>query len=300
MEPEVLGPIMDVFEPPGDSHQIRDASSQQITPDSVFQPANSNNRTVIHRILDELVLPQSTFSNVERIDEFADLSARGEPCLILMEHYSNFDIPCLYYLLEKAGRKEIADRILAVAGMKLNEESSFVSSFAEAYTRLVIYPSRSLSRLRETDPEAYAQEEQRSRKINMAATRTMIRLKHEGHLVLVFPSGTRYREGEPETKRGVKEVDSYIKSFDHVLFIGVAGNVLRIHPSGDMSRDLATRDLMVLHASPIVSCSDFRASVRAGAGNEDPKQCVADAVMQQLDELHTEAERIRHRRLTES
>jgi glycerol-3-phosphate O-acyltransferase len=298
MEPEVLGPILDVFAPPGGTATHNETSKSVITPDSVFQPGDERSRSYINGILDKLVLPESMFSNVEHLDEFYKRSRNGSPCLILMEHYSNFDIPCLYYLLSQSGRKDVADHITAIAGMKLNEESGFVNSFAQAYTRLVIYPSRALARLQETDPHTYEKEELRSRQINMAATRAMIRLKHEGHLVLVFPSGTRYREGEPETKRGVKEVDSYIKSFEHVIFIGVAGNVLRIHPTGDMKRDLATRDLMVLRASPIVSCSEFRSNARAGACADDPKQCVADAVMHRLEELHAEAEVIRKERLS--
>jgi len=300
MKPQVLGPILDVFAAPGESTDPNRHESTVITPDSVFQPGNALNRGTIHNMLDRLVLPSSTVAHAERMDELFRLSSSGVPCLILMEHYSNFDIPCLYYLLEKGGRQEIADHITAIAGMKLNEESGFVNSFAKAYTRLVIYPSRTLMKLRETDADAYAREDARSRQINMAATRAMIRLKHEGHLILVFPSGTRYREGEPETKRGVKEVDSYIKSFEYVVFVGVAGNVLRIHPSGDMTRDLAARDLVVFSPSPITSCEEFRSRARATSCEGDPKQCVADAVMARLEELHAEAEAERQRLLETS
>ncbi|MFW5745453.1 MAG: 1-acyl-sn-glycerol-3-phosphate acyltransferase, partial [Spirochaetota bacterium] len=207
--------------------------------------------------------------------------------------------PALYYLLERAGLKHIADRIVAIAGMKLNEESEFVNAFAEAYTRLVIYPSRSL--LRHTDDDLIVQERSRSSHINMAATRQMIRLKHEGRLVLVFPSGTRYREGQPDTKRGVKEVDSYLKLFDYAVLVGIAGNVLRISPSGDMSKDLATRDLILLNVSQPFSCREFRETARANTPKGvDPKQYAADRVMEELAKVHEETARERVRRLSEN
>jgi glycerol-3-phosphate O-acyltransferase len=293
MKPEVLGPILEVFDAPGSD--TVDDKPEKITPETVFQPGKPRKRAFINNILEQLLLPGSGITNIEAFEELYRLSQGGVPCLILMEHYSNFDIPCLYYLLQQQERPQIADHITAIAGMKLNEESTFVNAFAEAYTRVVIYPSRSLASI--TDPGKRKEEEARSRKINMAATRSMIRLKHEGEMILVFPSGTRYREGEPDTKRGVKEVDSYMKSFDYAVFVGVAGNVLRIHPTGDMARDLATRDVVRLTVSDVVSCREFRDNVRENPCSDDPKQCVANAVMQRLEELHDKAEATRREQL---
>ena len=114
----------------------------------------------------------------------------------------------------------------------------------------------------------------------------------------MFPAGTRYRPGRPDTKRGVKEVDSYIKSFDTVCFVGIAGNVLQIHPSGDMSQDYATRDVMILNSSEPVSCEEFRATLRdSRLADQDPKQHVADAVMLRLEEIHAAADELRQERL---
>lgn len=295
MKPEVLGPILEVFDAPGGKSAAKNGESQKITPDSVFQRGKEEKRAYINKILDELLLPGSGVENVAALEELYRLSRSGVPCLILMEHYSNFDIPCLYYLLQHAGKPQIANHVTAIAGMKLNEESPFVNAFAEAYTRIVIYPSRTLAGI--DDEEIRRREESRSRRINMAATRTMIRVKHEGEMILVFPSGTRYREGVPDTKRGVKEVDSYMKSFDYVVFIGIAGNTLRIDPEGDMTRDLATRDVVTLQVSDVTDCREFRDRARAEGCADDAKQCVADAVMARLEELHRQAERIRAERL---
>lgn len=297
VKPEVLGPIREVFGSASGSLQEHSIQRRTITSENVYQESNQANRAIIHRILDELLLPGSGLIGPERMNELQRLSDEGKSCLILMEHYSNFDIPCLYYLMEKNEQKAIADSIISIAGMKLNEESKFVNAFAEAYTRLVIYPSRSLQQ--HEDSENRESERQRSRHINMAATRQMIRLKHEGRLILVFPSGTRYREGQPDTKRGVKEVDSYLKLFDYTVFIGIAGNVLRLDPEGDMTQDLAARDLVVVNVTGPFACESIREAARATMREgEDPKQRVADEVMARLEAVHEEAAQEREARLS--
>jgi hypothetical protein len=83
-----------------------------------------------------------------------------------------------------------------------------------------------------------------------------------------------------------------------MVFVGIAGNVLQIHPTGDMSRDLTTRDVLILEASKPVACSQFRAKLREQTpAGKDPKQHVADAVMNELETIHASAERLRQERL---
>jgi len=298
MSPEVLGPIREVFADRARTMIELSGQPPVVTSETVFQEANEQNRRLIDSILDELVLPGSEIIGIENLIELYRRSQAGESCLMLMEHYSNFDLPAIFYLLTRQDQSQIAESIVAIAGMKLNEDSGFVRAFSEAYTRIVIYPSRSLESI--SDPVKLEEERRRSQQLNMAATRQMIRLKHKGRMVLVFPSGTRYRPGKPSTKRGVKEVDSYIKSFDTMILIGIAGNVLRIHPTGDMSRDLTTRDVMILDVSAPISCEEFRTTARSNVPpGKDPKQHVADAVMERLEVMHVEAEQVRTSRLAD-
>ena len=121
----------------------------------------------------------------------------------------------------------------------------------------------------------------------------MVRRKHEGHIILVFPSGTRYRPGKPDTKRGLKEIDSYIKAFDYMVFIGSGGNCLRIGP-GEMTEDLLYKDTMIFKIGPVLSCQEFRSHTRSLADPEgDVKQFTVDKVMEELDKLHDEIEAVR-------
>ncbi|MCL1928894.1 MAG: 1-acyl-sn-glycerol-3-phosphate acyltransferase [Treponema sp.] len=268
---------------------------KKIEEDNVFQRGNTEIRPLLDKMVESLVLPGSGISGMENIRELYRLLGEGHPCILLLEHYSNLDLSLFDCLLRKEdGGIPIADALVAIAGMKLTEDSPVVAAFASAYTRIVIYPSRSLQGL---DPEKCKDELLRSAAINRAATRALIRTKEKGGMVLVFPSGTRYRPGDPSTKRGVREIDSYIRVFDYMCPVAINGEVLHVRP-GDMMDDYVSNDLVRLTVGPVMSCSAFRDKVRVKAeadGIEDKKQAVVDAVMDLLEELHESAEIERQR-----
>ncbi len=269
---------------------------QTVTESSVYQAANNKILPYIDGMIDEHILPGS---GVEGTAHLADLLAKaqaGASCLLLLEHYSNFDLPVFNYLLRKEGSvgHDIADAVVAIAGMKLSEDNPVVSAFAEAYARIVIIPSRSLVGL---DPERDKPEFVRSNAINRAAMKALNQVKVSGKLILVFPAGTRFRPWDPHTKRGVREIDSYIKSFDYLCLVAINGDILRIQ-QGKMAEDLIAHDLVRVTAGPVVRCADFREAARAAAdqaGIEDKKQAVADAIMAELDRMHAVAEAVRPR-----
>ena len=265
-----------------------------ITEENVYQPANTEIRALMDGMCRDNMLPTSEFRNMNHAEEFLAQIKAGKRGIILMEHYSNFDLPGVIYLLANAGPagKELSERIIAIAGMKLNEDNPVVSAFAEAYSRIVIYPSQSLAAI--TDPEQYKVEEHRSRVINLASMRAMDKARKEGNAVLVFPSGTRYRPGKPETKRGVREIDSYIRLSDVMLLVSLNGNCLRFSDDPhDMLGDVVCKDRIVMTASPVYDCSAFREEARAWAGDnvEDKKQMVVDFVMHRLEQMHEENEK---------
>lgn len=258
---------------------------------AIYQESNLENRRLVESVLDELLLPGSDLHHFEHLKTLYDVAQSGKSGLILMEHYSNFDVPCLYYFLEQRGEegRRIADSIVSMAAMKLNEESRFVLAFTEAYSRIVIYPQRSLDKLQ--DPE----DERRARAFNHRAVREMIRCKNEGNLVLMFPTGTRYRPHDPDSARVLNSVDSYMKAFDCVVFVGIAGNVLLVNPTSEMSEDFPVRDVVTFSVSPPVDSRRFRSEHRAAAGTEDPKRAVAQAVERELNRMHEEAVAYRSR-----
>jgi glycerol-3-phosphate O-acyltransferase len=266
-----------------------------ITPDNVYQPGNTAIVPFIEAIIDENLQPDSTIRSMANLIKLAELSASGKACLLLLEHYSNFDLPVFIHLLRKAGPEgvRIADSIVAIAGIKLSATDPIVTTFAEAYSRLVIYPSRSVDALKQgmKDPKALAEEMFRSNAINRATMKALGELKTSGKLILVFPSGTRHRPWDPATKRGVREIDSYLKSFDYMCLVSINGNILRINPEGEMHEDLICRDTVIIDTSEPLACAEFREMAKKDTRlGEDRKQAIVDALMNRLEEMHTGVE----------
>ncbi|MDR0303048.1 MAG: 1-acyl-sn-glycerol-3-phosphate acyltransferase [Treponema sp.] len=260
-----------------------------ITEDNVYQEGDRNILPLLDEMVESLLLPGSALAGLENLEDLYQKAESGKSCLLMVEHYSNMDLSLVSLMARKAGGrgKEIGDSIIAIAGMKLNEDNPIVAAFASAYTRIVIYPSRYLHGI---DEEIKKVELPRSNSINRAAMRTLNEKKLEGKLVLVFPAGTRYRAWDPETKKGVREIDSYIRSFDYMCFIALNGEVLHVQKT-DMLNDAVSKDVVLVTASPVVSCEEFREKARASAkDDEDKKQVVVDAIMNELEKLHIAAE----------
>jgi len=265
-----------------------------ITDENVWQEGNTVNRHLFYGIVEDLMLPGSSVQGIENLVDLYHRAQAGQSCLILCEHYSNFDLPCMTNLIEKAhpeGEKIVGD-LFAIAGFKLNEESPVVLCFTEAFNRIIIYPSRSIEALPDS-PEKEA-ELKRAQKINLASMRALSKAKTTGKIVLVFPAGTRYRPGKPETKKGVKEIDSYIKGFDHMVLMSINGNTLHVTSGGEMIDDQAHRDVILYGISPVLDCSQFRKSAQAACPEgEDSKQFTVDTVMAELDKQHEKYEPLR-------
>ncbi len=270
-------------------------AENRITESNIYQEANTSILKIVDTMLRENMLEGSRLEGLDNFTDFLNKVKEGKRGLLLMEHYSNFDLPGLHYLLRKDGGetgKEIADRLVAIAGMKLNEENPIVSAWAEAYSRINIYPSRTLASI--TDPAEHEKEEQKSRKINMASMRALDKARKEGKIILVFPSGTRYRPGHPETRKGVREIDSYLRLSDVMVLVSINGNCLRIsedNPS-DMMHDIVCQDKVIMAAGPVIECKPFRQHILDTTDDSvgDKKQVVVDKIMDMLLEQHEQYE----------
>ena len=291
----MLGTLTEVF-----SEQIKKVikiskAPTVITEDNVYQEGDQNVLEVLDGMVDFISLPGSGLDGMNNLEELYKLAESGKSCLLLVEHYSNLDLSILSTFIKNAGGRgeKIRDSIIAIAGMKLNEDNPVVAAFTGAYSKIVICPSRSMQNL---DPEKDKDEINRVNGINRAAMKALIRTKYKSKLVLVFPSGTRYRSWEPDTKKGVREIDSYIRSFDYMCFISLNGEVLHVQKT-DMMNDMVTKDIIRVTVSPVAGCNEFRDKVLAETAEEDKKQAVADAIMNELEKMHISAESERQKLL---
>ena len=115
--------------------------------------------------------------------------------------------------------------------------------------------------------------------------------KHNSKMILVLPAGTRYRPWDPSSKRGVREIASYIKSFSKFCLVSINGNILRLNPSGAMEDDILQRDRIIYNVSPVHDNKEFLNSVRYDLRFlEDKKQAIVDTVMDLLEDMHYEVE----------
>jgi glycerol-3-phosphate O-acyltransferase len=265
-----------------------------ITEENVYQEGDNNILPLIDEMTGSLLLPGSGVDGMENLEELLAKAESGKSCLLLLEHYSNMDLSIFALLVKLAGGRgaDIAKATVAIAGMKLNEDNPIVAAFAGAYSRIVIYPTRSLQGL---DAETCRLETIRSNAINNAAMQKLREIKTRGKLILVFPSGTRYRPWDPSTKKGVREIDLYIRSFDYMCCVALNGEILHVQKT-DMMNDTVSKDIVKVTAGQVYSCVEFRNRMRTeaeAAGIEDQKQATVDAIMDELEKLHNKAEQKR-------
>ena len=268
----------------------------EIRPDNVYQKGNYEGQEIIGSLVDKIVLPGSRIINSENLKELYNRSQNGESCLLLVEHYSNFDYPVIFRFLETDPLlgKDVARSLIPIQGMKLSSDGSVTSAFTQTYSTIVIYPSRSIDGVE--DPEKKAEIRKISTPINHAAMKELTDRKYHGQIILVFPSGTRYRPWAPESKKGVREIFTYLKSFENILFLGINGNIMEPHQSDDMNADVKAikEDLMLLTASPVIKGKEFRKQkISETPDGEDSKQHVVDQVMNELEIIHISTEKIR-------
>jgi glycerol-3-phosphate O-acyltransferase len=266
---------------------------RHITPSNVFQPGNQANRPVILDFLDRLLLSGSRILGLRHLDLcLAQLDA-GRRILFLVEHAGNFDVPAFYALLRREAPRYqlILERLIYIAGRKLNEESELVKMYTEIFSRLVIVPRRELptEHPEEDDVQRATRiaKEKEAATINRAAFRKMADLKRQGHIFVLFPLGGRWKEGEENLP--VRETTSYLKAFDFAYPISMEGNPLPA-TAGPMEAEVPVQAKVVFHVGAPVTCDDYLTASRllweASGSPLDFEQFTVNRVMDLLHELH--------------
>ena len=106
----------------------------------------------------------------------------------------------------------------------------------------------------------------------------------------------RFSCWDPSSKKGVREIASYVKSFSKMCLVAINGNILRLNgeEGSAMQDDLVCEDRVVYTAGPIIDCASFREHVKkVHHFREDKKQAMVDEIMTQLERLHETTEKDR-------
>lgn len=117
-----------------------------IVPENVYQPANAEGRDEFEAFQLKLLLPGSGVVGLEHLDHCLGELRQGRSVIFLPEHRGNLDVTSFNALLRREDPRyhEILDRLIYIAGRKLNESSELIKMFTERYSRLVIVPRREL------------------------------------------------------------------------------------------------------------------------------------------------------------
>jgi len=208
----------------------RPPPERRVTPERVHQPAVPAGRPALEAFQLRLFAPGSGVEGLEHLDRCLEEMSRGHTILFLADHRGNLDVPSFNSLVRSARPRyePILDKLIYIAGRKLNESSDFVNMFAEKYSRLVVVPRREFPpEITGPTPEEQIQREEfekEARRINRAAFRAMEKLKREGHIFVLFPTGGRIKSGAHN--QPVPETTSYLRTFDTAFLISMEGNTL--------------------------------------------------------------------------
>ncbi|HBD96006.1 MAG: hypothetical protein A2015_16535 [Spirochaetes bacterium GWF1_31_7] len=268
-----------------------------ITPDNVYQEAYKPNRDTLFNIIKMGHLEGSTLLGTDNLKKLNQLAKEGKSCLILSEHLSNMDVPSMFvrfYDQPDNEMKEIFEKLIFIAGAKLNQ-TPLVKLFTEMFTRVVIYAIRSLVKISGDDSKK--DEMDLAKKINMRATRKILELKHKNHIFVMYPTGTRYREWDPDSKKGMKETMAYLNSFDYLCCCSINGNIMRPKEHEDMTRETFTQDLLVFNFGEVFESKSFIESINQQNNSitdkDELRQIQVDEIMNKIENLHNNAEKYR-------
>lgn len=270
----------------------QNARETVISGKNVYRSGLRSSRKLVDSILKTILEEKSRIVQYHNLVELYKRAQEGHSCLMFMEHYSNLDFPGLMYLLthQDAQAAKIGARIVPLTAMKLNEESPALSALTDAYTHISIFPARRIDQLILVSDGH--DELKKAREINHSALKHMKALSHSGSMILMFPSGTRFKPDNPQTKRVVRVADSFLKYFDYVIFGGIAGNALIVNDPEDMLSDYVQNDTLIYSFSKVHACKKFRKAVKAGITDGQKLGVhVAEQIEVELEAMHAIAQK---------
>ena len=249
------------------------------SPDNVYQLAQKQNRSILLEVIKEKLLPGSGLEGVENFIQLHDHAKRGKSTVILSSHFSNFDVPALYTLFAEHNPEMVKhfDDIIFIAGRKLTEGCKYVKALSEIFSRLVI--SAKSSKMTEQDIKL-------AMAINKSAQKKMNKLKNQGHIFVVYPTGTRCRPLIPKTHRGLREIYNYLRKFDYFLCLGMSGNCMPTSDESSMIHEYPKKGKLIYKFGEVRDTDSFiKQHEQDLFEGIDNKQYIIDRVMNEIYSL---------------
>lgn len=267
-----------------------------ISPDNVYQPAIKNNRELLAELMREGHLPGSDVAGYENILKLEKLADEGKSCIIFSEHVSNMDVPSMFIRFKDHPEKRmesVFEKLIFIAGVKLNQ-NPVVKLFAEMFTRVVIFPIRGLSKIS-------GEEFDLAKKINLRATKHIMELKNKGNIFVLYPAGTRRRDWDADSMKGMKETMAYLSIFDYFCCCSINGNNMIPQEHEDMTKEAYEEDVIIFSIGEVTKTSDFVKEISEkhpdAKDKDEMRQHQVDEIMNRIETLHTKGKLIREKAL---
>jgi 1-acyl-sn-glycerol-3-phosphate acyltransferase len=150
-----------------------------------FYPANPAARAMMRMMMEEVV-PSHALAGEAELAAFAGGAPRRR--LIVCNHLSYVDTQVTDAVLARAGFRELADRIVAVAGPKVYTDAWRRLAALGLHTRKTVQSASVATDQATLPPRELAA-------IALDTLRSCMSLMDEGYVVLLYPEGTRSRDG---------------------------------------------------------------------------------------------------------
>ncbi len=258
------------------------APAPPLSSDSVVRWAETRHRPMFESICRRLLLPGSEVVGLEHLRELVRLANEGQSCLLCLNHCSNLDTPTLATLLTDVGEAELFDRLIWIAGRKLEEDGGLASLLIRGFNRVLLTP-HSWFEAERTEAEV-----KEARRINMAAERAMLKLRRQGWVFALFPSGTRRRPGDESTRQAIAETDSYLRAFDHLLLCHISGCTLPVSRNQGFTHETPQLDRMIYTFGSVQRTLEWREAMAERYPELDQRAASAKGIEAEIDALAPE------------
>ena len=251
----------------------------ELAPENVVRWADKGNQPYFLPICRRLLLPGSGLRGVANLSSLVALAQEGKSCLVCLNHRCNFDVPTLYTLLADQADPALFDRLIWIAGRKLEEDVGMTSWLVQCFNRVIVTP-HSWFAAQHSDQELH-----QARCINIAAERAVAQLRHEGWVFALFPTGTRIRTDDESTKQAIAETYSYLRVFQYMVLCHIDGCTLPVSKDRDLTHETPKLDKVVYTFGSVQRTDQWLANAAERFANLNQRAAAARAITDDIEAL---------------
>jgi len=260
-------------------HHLVDEQPMPLNPETVLRWGNRCNQPFFAAMCRRLLLPGSRIEGLSNLENLATLARNEHSCLICLNHRSNFDVPTLQALLEDANNAPLFEKLIWIAGRKLEEDTGPTRIMVQCFNRVIVTP---LGWFAGDHTEDQVHE---ARRLNIAADRAIATRRHDGWIFALFPSGTRIRPGDESTRHAIEQTDSFLKNFEYLALCHIDGCTLPVTKDRDLTHETPQLSRMIYTFGPVLKTEQWRSEAAARFPQADQRTASAKAIEADIDAL---------------